>query len=695
MTTTHAVGIDLGTTYSCIAYLNEQGEPVSIPNQEGEISTPSVVLYENGAEIVGTEALRNAIMNPAHVVQNAKRWMGDPKKQWTIDGKSYTPADVSTAILKKLLADARSKIGPIDRAVITVPAQFSEGQRLATVEAGRRAGLSEVEIINEPVAAALCYVLGTEGAWFSELTSEQRILVYDLGGGTFDLSLVSYRKDQVKVIASTGDLHLGGIDWNQCLLNAVADQFTREFDDDPRRDPESLQHLAWEVEQCKRSLTVRPKAALIVQHGGKRKTYQIERDQFNQLTQHLVRRTQEITGKLIDAYKKGVSHLDLTVLSCGGSSRMPMIDDMLRTLKGTTLSKALSPDQSIAQGAAYYAGMLLTNREFIHSIIDPHAVARLSKMQQQSVNARDLGILIRDVKTDKRVPYYLIPANTPLPASSTKIFGTVVPNQKRVNLFIVESGAGTDKPYAELGNCTIKELPPNLPVESRIAVTISYDASARVTVSARDVTSGQEARTEIQRGENILVRELPEDEEIAIKPGEEAVVAAAAAGSAASKGPTRAPSAAPAATSRPAAPRPKGATPSAAQSVPVIKQAASKEDSGKAPILLCEKCGGALNNRGECPACKARATVRPAAVPAPKPVAAKPPVPVRPQPKPAVKPVPSNVAPAPPPRRPDTSEIMELPVTKAGQTPKKKQPRPAQGQELDPGEEEFWKLAGQ
>ena len=270
MPTTHAVGIDLGTTYSCIAYLNEQGEPVSIPNQSGKSGLHRVVLFLDKSDVVvGTEALRNAIMNPAQVVQNAKRWMGDPKKQWIIDGKAYTPSDIATAILRKLLSDAQRQIGPIDRAVITVPAQFSEGQRVATVGAGKAAGLKQVDIINEPVAAALCYVLGTEGLWFSELAAEQRILVYDLGGGTFDLSLVSYKKDQVRVIASSGDLHLGGIDWNQCLLNAVAEQFNREFGDDPRRDPESLQHLAWEVEQCKRSLTVRPKAALICQHGGK------------------------------------------------------------------------------------------------------------------------------------------------------------------------------------------------------------------------------------------------------------------------------------------------------------------------------------------------------------------------------------------------------------------------------------------
>ena len=597
--------------------------------------------------------------------------------------------------------------------MITVPAQFSEGQRLATVEAGRNAGLEKIDIINEPVAAALCYVLGTEGLWFSELATEQRILVYDLGGGTFDLSLVSYQKDHVRVIASTGDLHLGGIDFNQCLLNAVAEQFTREFGDDPRRDPESLQHLAWEVEQCKRSLTVRPRAALIAQHGGKRKTYQIEREQFHQLTQHLVKRTEEITRNLIDAHRKGSSHLDLTVLSAGGSSRMPMIDTMLQGLKGTTLSKALSPDQSIAHGATYYAGMLLTNSEFVHSIIDPGAVQRLSKMRQQSVNARDLGILIRDVKSNTRVPYYLIPANTALPASVTKVFGTVVPNQKRVNLFIIESGAGTNRPYAELGNCTIKELPPNLPAESRIAVTISYDASARVQVSARDVTSGCEARTEIQRGENIVIRESRDDEEIltldpvqdsAIKPLPGAARAKSslpAQRSPVAKSPVQQPASAPA---RPAV---KPAPPRALtdpQGVPPIMETIASDLPGPLPVAVCEKCNRTLDANGECPACRRVAAAKVALSGQHKPVqpAAKPPS-ARPQ-MPSVKPIPSRVAPVPAPRGPASSEIMELPLKKPAASapkrpgsskpggPSKPGSPPKPGATDDPGAEEFWKL---
>ncbi len=646
--TTHAVGIDLGTTYSCIAYLNEQGEPVSIPNREGEISTPSVVMYDRGEEIVGTEALRNAILHPLNVVQNSKRFMGDPNKVWTIDGKSYNPIDVAAAVLRKLIGDARQQIGNIDRAVITVPAQFSERQRLATVEAGKRAGLKHVDIINEPVAAALCYVLGTEGLWFKDLTDAQRILVYDLGGGTFDLSLVSYERDQVKVIASSGDLHLGGIDWNQRLMAAVADQFKREFGVDPRSTPESLQHLSWEVEQCKRSLTVRPRAALIVQHGGKRKTYQIEREQFNGLTNDLLRRTQEITQRLIEQHRKGSSHLDVTVLSTGGSSRMPMVDDMLKTIRGTTLSKVLSPDQSIAHGATYYAGMLLTNSEFVHAIRDKKAVARLSKMQQQSVNARALGILIRDVDTNQRVPYYLIPANTTLPASANKVFGTVVPNQKRVTLAIVESGANPGEQPVAIGNCTIEGLPPKLPAESRIEVTITYDASAKIAVSAREVTSGKQARVELRRDSSLLTREIVDDESAEIVLAVESTPPAS---------PAVAPQPSPVAARRTPAP------PAAA--------AARPKPLAEAAIMLCSKCAEPLNLRGECPACGPRQSA-PKAAPALQPKG----TPIK---TPQVKPAGARVAPVPPPVAPA----------------QRKTPKPAPPPPPDGGEEEFWKYVEQ
>ena len=197
--TTHAVGIDLGTTYSCLSILTPDGQPQTLPNTEGELSTPSVVFFEGDDAIVGTEALRNSVTCPERVVMHAKRHMGDPQKNWVIDGRVYTPVDVSAFIVRKLLDGAEQQLGvPIKRAVITVPAQFSEIQRQCTVDAGKLAGLEQVDVINEPVAAALCHVL-SDGMWFAEIANDQTVLVFDLGGGTFDLSLVKYNQNEVRV----------------------------------------------------------------------------------------------------------------------------------------------------------------------------------------------------------------------------------------------------------------------------------------------------------------------------------------------------------------------------------------------------------------------------------------------------------------------------------------------------------------
>ncbi len=498
-----AVGIDLGTTYSCIAHLNEHGEPVTIPNQEGELSTPSVAMFDGAEVIVGTEALRHAIVSPRNVVQHAKRFLGKADFHWEIDGRYFTPKDISAFILKKLLAAAEERIGTVESAVITVPAQFSDLQRQETIAAARQAGLKQVDLINEPVAASLCYVLGTEGSWFAELAEKQRILVYDLGGGTFDLSLVQYQKDEVNVIASGGDLKLGGIDWNSKLQATIAEQFLSEFGVNPANDPESLQYLANEVEQAKRSLTVRPKTTLACQVGSKRKTYQITQSQFEQLTKGLVDQTTSITRALLKDNEMGWAHVDV-VLTTGGSSRMPMIRDALKKSSGTTRNLSLPPDQSIAHGAAYYAGMLLSNRKYAESFLTSEAASRLAKIKQHSVNARSLGFLVRDQKGLQRIPHYILPANTQLPASVKHTYGTVSPNQRRVHLKLIESGASIDEPFVILGNCVIEGLPADLPVDSKIEVLMEYDSEARVHVSARDVTSGKEAKIEITREQNIV-----------------------------------------------------------------------------------------------------------------------------------------------------------------------------------------------
>jgi molecular chaperone DnaK len=710
-----AVGIDLGTTYSVIAHLNEGGEPVTIPNQEGELATPSVVLFEGERPIVGTEALRNSIRFPDRVVENSKRFIGDVGKRWWINNRPYSPVDVATLILKKLVSAAQEKIGEISQAVITVPAQFSDAQRHATIQAGHAAGLERVDVINEPVAAALCYVLGSEGLWFSELAGEQRILVYDLGGGTFDLSLVRYRKDEVTVIASSGDLHLGGINWNEALVDAIADQFAKAFRDDPRNNPESLQSLSLEVEQAKRGLSVRPRAPLTSSHGGHRKTYQVELEQFQRLTKPLVDRTEEITLKLLKDHKLGWAHVDV-VLVTGGASRMPMIRGRLKQLSGRTLNTALSPDLSIAHGATYYAGMLLSNDKFARSILSEVATRRLSKIKQQSVNARELGILIRDMSTQTRVPHYLIPANTALPASSTQQFGTVIPNQRRVHLVIVESGTSAEQPYVVLGDCQIDGLPPNLPEGSKIDVTISYDQEAKVHVSAKDAASGKSAHTEILRQENI-VAQLTSDPRVGAS--DSVVLADEKVANPFKKPATAAPS-----------------TPGAGLSSD--KWEAFFDQTPSKPIPLCAECGRPLDEQRSCPHCAAAGKSRrqkappttemPAVaadrtanrVPQPIPKAAaanqqppKPPVvkPAAPKP-PAQKssapnaaapgaPASSSSIPKPPvPKpaaKPATAEIVKTPPAQSPRkppTPERPQRKPSAGQR-DEGEDEFWKYVGE
>ncbi len=616
---THAVGIDLGTTYSCIAWLNEHGQPVTIPNQEGELSTPSAVFFDGDQPIVGTEALRNAIASPERVVQHAKRFIGNAQKFWKIDDTRYSPVHISGMILRKLIAAAQEQIGEIRDAVITVPAQFSDAQRHATMQAGHAAGLERIEMINEPVAAALCHVLGNEGLAFTELAIDQQLLVYDLGGGTLDLAIVKYKTNEVRVVASDGDLELGGLDFTRVLVDAAAEKFIAEFGDDPRSHRGSLQFLSLEAEQAKRSLSVRPRAAITVQHEGHRKTYQIEQAEFEMLSRKLIQRSEEITRRILKDNKFGWAHIDV-VLTTGGASRMPMIRENLKKLSGRTLNSSLSPDQSIAHGAAYYAGMLLSNDQYTRTVFSSTASSRLAKVKQQSVNARALGILIRD-ESGKRVPHYLIEANTPLPIARTHVFGTVVANQGRVHVRIVESGAGSDRPPTVLGDCEITELPPNLPEGTEIEVTISYDHQARVHVSAREPVSGCRAEVELIRQENV-------NSQLEQQPGpvnDDSLDLHSIAGENLPSAKAAPAKTTPAKTT-PATVAPKKSVGAANayefDALAVLRDLGAAE-SGKAslgigeqPVLLCNDCGSPLGRGGVCTGCGA---VSGSMAPKPKP----------------------------------------------------------------------------
>lgn len=671
MRKTQAVGIDLGTTYSCIAWLNEFGQPVTIPNQEGELATPSVVFFDGDQPIVGTEALRNSISHPDRVVQHAKRFMGDATKFWKIGSTRYSPVHVSGMIIRKLVAAAQEMIGEIPEAVITVPAQFSDAQRHETMQAGHAAGLERIEMINEPVAAALCHVLGNEGLAFTELAIDQQLLVYDLGGGTLDLAVVRYSQNEVRVVASDGDLQLGGLDWTQVLIDMAAERFAADFNDDPRHDKESLQFLALEAEQAKRSLSVRPRAAITVQHGKHRRTYQIDLADFELACRPLVSRAELITKRILSQNKMGWAHIDV-VLTTGGASRMPMVRDSLKKLSGRTLNTSLSPDQSIAHGAAYYAGMLLANQQYTRTVFNSQASARLAKVRQQSVSARSLGILIRDATTGQRAPHYLIPANSPLPAATTHVFGTVVAGQSRVHVRIVESGAGPDLPPTVLGDCEITELPENLPEGSEVEVTISYDRQARVHVAARELVSLKSVEVEIIRRENL-------DSQL-----------------------EQAPPTVPAVTPQPAAAA-KPVVGNPLQELAEMKPVGDPASESDVPVLLCNRCGTALGRRTVCPDCglelpplrsAASAKAPPGRVaevsPRPRPAKSQPrtTTPDDATPPRAVSQKPPALK---PPGQPSTGP--KSPAQKSAGPPSTgAKPRPKPRKAQDPAEAEFWDL---
>jgi molecular chaperone DnaK len=666
---THAVGIDLGTTYSCISYLNPQGEPVTLPNAEGEFCTPSVVLFDGDDVIVGTEALRNSISQPDRVVENAKRFMGDANKVWMIDGIAHRPHDIASFVLKKLLAGAEQRLGPIRHAVITVPAQFSEAQRQATIAAGRLAGLEKIDIINEPVAAALCHVLG-EGNWFAELANDQLVMVFDLGGGTFDLSLVQYNKNSVKVVASGGDLHLGGIDWNKALAKYACDQFAKVSHDDPRVDRETMQALAIEVEQTKRSLSVRPRASITLQHAGKRKLFPIDQDFFESLTADLVKRCRGITTGMLKDRKIGWHQIH-AVLVTGGATRMPMIRKMLKEVSGTTLNDTLSPDQSIAHGAAFYAGMLMTGNKFGPSSLNAEASAKLARVKQQSANARALGIIVRDKATGTRLPHYLLPKDSALPAAFRQRFGTVVADQRRVHLRIVESGTSPEDPFVELGSCIVDDLPRELPEGTPIEVTIRYDEQACVHVEARELNSGKSARTSIIRQENLQVKATEDVAPVVEAP-------AVATQKIASVPPVGLQSTfRPAGEGIPIKPQRPRVRASVSQPSATIESAAKSRqslpgvrslDDAEQPVPLCNECGEPLNHKGQCVACMKSATAAPAAAGATqsRPVSAPGRISA---PKPAQPGAATKVAQGKVPQRPAGGQMVQRPLPAAAARP--------------------------
>ena len=495
----HTVGIDLGTTFSAIAHLDAEGNPVALLNEEEEIETPSLILLaESGHVIVGPSRTRAAMEDPEHVVERVKRHMGSTEYKRTFDGHEITPEFLSALILKKLRQDAEKRIGTIANAVITVPYYFNDARRKATQDAGRISGLNVIDIINEPTAATLTYAWQRGELGAGHFDKPRMALVYDLGGGTFDVTVVKYTPTHFQVLATDGDVYLGGIDWNDRLLNYVADEFKKRHGIDPRDSAITSQVLRNDCDLAKIELSEKKQASVICRHEGKSISVPVTREQFEQMTADLLQRTIDTTELVIEQAKIQPSDLDAIVL-VGGSTLMPKVPALLEKITGKKPYQGLSPHTAVAQGAAIHAAILEAKYRGSGSDLADKVRRHLKNVKQDDVNSHSLGVVVRHPKTGKPYNHVMIPRNTTIPVEKKQIFNTSDPGQIRATVKVIEGDAPEPAACSLIGNCSITQLPPNLPKGSPVEVTYAYGTDGRVRVRAHDKTGGKEAAIEIER----------------------------------------------------------------------------------------------------------------------------------------------------------------------------------------------------
>ncbi len=483
-----SVGIDLGTTNSVIAYRDCSGRPLTILNAEGELTTPSVVYFHPSAVVVGKEAAKMALFEPQRVAQYAKRDIGNARYHTPICGQELPPEVIEALVLRKLATDAQIKMGDFRKVVVTVPAYFNEPRRKATQDAGRLAGLNVIDIINEPTAAAIAF--GVQEGFLSETgvaRYRERILVYDLGGGTFDATLMDLNGQKFCTLGTAGDVHLGGIDWNQRLADYLATTFRETHDVDVRSDSIAAQTLLAEAEDAKRALTTRSEVIIHLAFEGHRLAVRVTRAIFEHMTEDLVQRTCFTVNKLLrDA---SLEWDDITrVLLVGGSTRMPMIQEMLRRESGKELDRSLSPDEAVAHGAALYADLLLHTGD-----------AQRPDVVVTNVNSHNLSVLGIEKATGRTRTRVMIPRNTPLPAKAVGKFVTAQDNQSTVAVKVVEGGDASGKNATAIGKCVVRDLPHGLPAKTTVEVKFLYAADGCLSVKAWLPGAKREARLTIQR----------------------------------------------------------------------------------------------------------------------------------------------------------------------------------------------------
>lgn len=483
------IGIDLGTTFCAVATLDERERPVTVPNRDGDVLTPSAIfIAPDGSAVVGQAALDMQLEQPGRVATLIKRRMGLPDFGHEVAGRHFRPETLSAVLLKKLAQDAELALGPIEGCVITVPAYFDDTRRKATMDAGKIAGLNVLDIIDEPSAAALAYSVQANGA----LATGQTILVYDLGGGTFDVTLVKLGKKRFQVLAIEGDVRLGGKDWDDRLAGWAADRFQEQFATDPRSDPQSAAMLNAAAERAKRALSKVEQASITVTHDGHRLTLPIARTEFESLTRDLLIRTR-LTSQQVLA-QAGLSWWQVDkVLMVGGSTHMPATQRVLTELTGREPDHSLAVSEVVARGAAVHAGIRAAQAHERRAALH----AALADVVEISVNAHSLGVEAR--QGEERINHKLVKKNTQLPAVAEQTYFTVADNQTRVRVRILQGEAHQAEACIPVGECWIDGLPSNLPKGSPVKVRCGVAANGRIEVTATDLTSGRAATAAIHR----------------------------------------------------------------------------------------------------------------------------------------------------------------------------------------------------
>jgi molecular chaperone DnaK len=478
-------GIDLGTTRSTLAHLDEYGKAAVIPNADAELVTPSVVLIDEGdVVIVGNDAKNQAVAAGHRVIRESKREIGRTDMKWEIDGKTYQPEMIGSMVLRKLKKDAEAKLGiPIVNAAITVPAYFDDSQRAATEAAGKMAGLNVVGILNEPVAAALAYGLDRQ-------REDGYVVVYDLGGGTFDVSVMKVASGEITMVATDGNVELGGKDWDERIIARVVEKFMEEHGVDPTADEDTYQQLKNDAESAKESLTSKEKTRIIVQHAGHKLVYELTRQEFEQLTEDLLSQTEVTLTEVVEDQANLTWEQISRVLLVGGSSKMPQVARMVGELTGKQVSVGdPEPDLCVALGAAYYATILevqqasdpnstMTNqqkdevRKKVASLPPAQAKAFTgTKVTMVTSHAYGVEVLDENHQTCNEV---MIKKNSPLPASHSATFGLVHDNQTSVEINVWEGEESNLQFCTKAGTGEMSGFPPSpqgTPVEIQMEFT--------------------------------------------------------------------------------------------------------------------------------------------------------------------------------------------------------------------------------